>query len=211
MGCGHGPFGARGRHPSRGCRGRLLYRRLSETAGTCPGYPSCLLGGRPCPLLHSGQYGVVNRVPCLPVPGMSRHQNSGSPVAAGARRLRRGGGDGLSAWSAAWTAAATSCAVSASMTIFRRSSTRRTTCPACGSASCGPMVEGSVTLGTVKETVLVELLDTPGLQRLLGQPPGGVGRIGRPQMIMPQIVRFPTSSRRTPHRVRRAAPDITKI
>jgi hypothetical protein len=34
--------------------------------------------------------------------------------------------------SAAWTAAATSCAVSAPMTMFRRSRTRRTTCPACG-------------------------------------------------------------------------------
>src|SRR2546430_184359 len=40
--------------------------------------------------------------------------------------------------SAAWTAAATSSAVSASMAMFRRSSTRRTTCPACRGASCGP-------------------------------------------------------------------------
>jgi len=38
--------------------------------------------------------------------------------------------DGASARSAAWTAAVTSRAVSA-LTMFRRSSTRRTTCPAC--------------------------------------------------------------------------------
>ena len=47
------------------------------------------------------------------------------------------------AWSAAWTAPATSCAVSASMTMFRRSRTRRTTRPACGGASRGPMASGS--------------------------------------------------------------------
>jgi hypothetical protein len=65
---------------------------------------------------------------------------------------------GASAWSAAWTAAATSCAVSASMTMFRRSSTRRTTCPARGGASCGsmaagqgPVAAGSVTTRTVEE------------------------------------------------------------
>ena len=65
---------------------------------------------------------------------------------------------GASAWSAAWTAAATSCAVSASMTMFRRSSTRRTTCPARGGAPSGPMTAGegpvaagSVTTRTVKE------------------------------------------------------------
>jgi hypothetical protein len=55
-------------------------------------------------------------------------------------------------------AAATSCAVSASMTMFRRSSTRRTTCPAYGSVPDGPMAAGegpvaagSVTTRTVKE------------------------------------------------------------
>ena len=64
-------------------------------------------------------------------------QNSGSQSAAGTRGPRRGGLAGVPAWSAAWTAAATSCAVSASMTTFRRSSTRRTTCPACRAASCG--------------------------------------------------------------------------
>ena len=98
-----------------------------------------------------------------------------------ARCVEHGGGrDGAPAWSAAWTAAATSCAVSASMTMFRRSSTRRTTCPACGGASCGPMVagqgpvaSGSVTPGTVEETVLARLLDTPHLQRLLRRSPGG--------------------------------------
>src|SRR5206468_4150712 len=41
------------------------------------------------------------------------------------------------AWSAAWTAAATSCAVSASMAMFRRSSTRRTTWPTWRGGSCG--------------------------------------------------------------------------
>ena len=81
--------------------------------------------------------------------------------------------EGTPAWSAAWTAAATSCAVSASMTMFRRSSTRRTTSPARGSASCGlvaagegPVTSGSVTPGTVKEKVVISLLDTPDLQRL---------------------------------------------
>jgi hypothetical protein len=86
-------------------------------------------------------------------PGMSRYQNSGSQSAAGTRRPRRGGRVGAPVWSAAWTAAATSRAVSASMTMFRRSSMRRTTCPACGGASCGPMT-GSVTPGTVEETNL---------------------------------------------------------
>src|SRR5260370_21819946 len=68
---------------------------------------------------------------------MGRYQNSGSQPAAGARRPRRGGRDGVPTWSAVWTAAATSCAVSASIAMFRRSSTRRTTCPACRGASCG--------------------------------------------------------------------------
>src|SRR5947209_205119 len=47
------------------------------------------------------------------------------------------------------------------MTMFRRSSTRRTTCPACGGAPRGPMAagegpvaSGSVTPGTVEETVV---------------------------------------------------------
>jgi hypothetical protein len=73
---------------------------------------------------------------------MSRYQNSGSQSAAGLRRPRRGGWDGAPGWSAAWTAAATSRAVSASMTMFRRSKTRRTTCLACGGASRGPMAAG---------------------------------------------------------------------
>ena len=80
-------------------------------------------------------------------PGMSRYQSSGSQSAAGTRRARRGDREGVPAWSAAWTAAAMSRAVSASMTMFRRSRTRRTTCPACGDASCGPMVADSVTPG----------------------------------------------------------------
>ena len=111
---------------------------------------------------------------------MSRGQNSGSHPAAGARGPRRRGRDCVSAWSAAWTAAATTCAVSASMTMFRRSSTRRTTCPARGGASCGwmaagegPVASGSVTSGTVEEMVLARLLDTPDLQRLLQRSPGG--------------------------------------
>ena len=111
---------------------------------------------------------------------MSRYQNSGSQSAAGTRRPRRGGREGVLAWSAAWTAAATSCAVSASMTMFRRSRTRRTTCPACGGASCGPMVAGSVTPGTVEETVLVRLPDTPDLQRLLRRSPGGTRPVRGP-------------------------------
>ena len=45
---------------------------------------------------------------CLPGPGMSRYQNSGSQSAAGTCRPRRGARDGAPAWSAAWTAAATS-------------------------------------------------------------------------------------------------------
>ena len=83
-------------------------------------------------------------------------QNRGSQSAAGPRRPRRGGREGTPARSAAWTADATSRAVSASMTMFRRSRTRRTTWPACGGASCGPMIAGegpvasaSVTPGTV--------------------------------------------------------------
>src|SRR5208283_2001636 len=64
-------------------------------------------------------------------------QNSGSQ-SAGTRGPRRGGREDVPAWSAAWTASATSWAVSASMTILRRSSTRRTTCPACRGASCRP-------------------------------------------------------------------------
>jgi AAA domain len=64
--------------------------------------------------------------------------DSGSLPVAGARGRRRAGREGAPAWSAAWTAAATSCAVSASTAMFRRSSTRRTTCPACRGASCGP-------------------------------------------------------------------------
>jgi hypothetical protein len=64
-------------------------------------------------------------------------QNSGSLAVAGARGRRRGGREGAPGWSVAWTAAATSCAVSASTAMFRRSSTRRTTCPACRGASCG--------------------------------------------------------------------------
>jgi hypothetical protein len=45
---------------------------------------------------------------------MSRHQDSGSQLAAGPRGPRPGGREGAPAWSAAWTAAA-SCAVSASI------------------------------------------------------------------------------------------------
>src|SRR5690242_10192935 len=66
-----------------------------------------------------------------------RSQNSGSLPAAGPRGRRRGGREGTAGWSAAWAASATSCAVSASIAMLRRSSTRRTTCPACRGASCG--------------------------------------------------------------------------
>ena len=89
-------------------------------------------------------------MPCLPSPGMGRYQNSGSQPAPGARRPRRGGRDGVPTWSAVWTAAATSCAVSASITMFRRSSMRRTTCPACRGASGGP-IAGSVIPGLQKK------------------------------------------------------------
>src|SRR6266480_1788967 len=68
---------------------------------------------------------------------MSRYQDSGPQPAPGTRGPRPGRREGSPAWSAAWTAAATSCAVSASMTMFRRSSTRRTTWPAWRGASCG--------------------------------------------------------------------------
>jgi hypothetical protein len=146
---------------------------------------------------------------------MSRYQNSGSQPAARTRGPRRGGRDGAPAWSTAWTAAATSCAVSASMTMFRWSSTRRTTCPACGGASCGPMVPGqgpvasafrgigagSVTPGTEEETVLVRLLDTPDLQRLLRRSPGGARPVRDPAGDHVLKVRF--STRRQRGRLRR--------
>ena len=112
-----------------------------------------------------------------------RHDcTTGYEPVSGQRLAARGGKrgprpvhrEGVPVWSAAWTAAATSCAVSASMTMFRRSSTRRTTCPAYGSASCGPTAagegsaaSGSVTPGTVHDTVLARLLDTLDLQRVL--------------------------------------------
>ncbi len=38
-----------------------------------------------------GQYAVANQVPCLPGPGTSRYQKSGSQSAAGTRGARRGG------------------------------------------------------------------------------------------------------------------------
>src|SRR5271157_6414578 len=69
--------------------------------------------------------------------------------APGTRGLRRGGREGAPDWSAAWTAAATSCAVSASMTMLRRSSTRRTTCPACRGASCRSAVMSALLVEVV--------------------------------------------------------------
>ncbi len=89
---------------------------------------------------------------------MSHYQDSGPQPTPGTRGPLPGRREGSPAWSAAWTAAATSCAVSASMTMFRRSSTRRTTCPAYGSVPDGsmapgegPVAAGSVTTRTVKE------------------------------------------------------------
>ena len=73
---------------------------------------------------------------------MSRYQDSGPQPTPGTRGPRPGRREGSPAWSAAWTAAATSCAVSASMTMFRRSSTWRTTCPAYGSVPGGPVAAG---------------------------------------------------------------------
>ena len=80
----------------------------------------------------------------------------------GALTPRLGGREGAPAWGAAWTASPTSCAVSASMTMFRRSSTRRTICPACrghvaraDGGGEGPVASGSVTPGTVEETVVI--------------------------------------------------------
>ena len=79
----------------------------------------------------------------------------GSQPAEGRRRIRLGGREGAPAWSAAWTAAATSCAVSASMTMFRRSRTRRTTCPACGArvvwAHGGGGGTGGIRLGHTRD------------------------------------------------------------
>src|SRR5271166_6236390 len=66
------------------------------------------------------------------------YQNSGSHSAAGTRGPRRGRREDVSVWSAAWTASATSWAVSGSMAMLRRSSTRRTTWPACRGASWRP-------------------------------------------------------------------------
>src|SRR5260370_35883227 len=76
-------------------------------------------------------------------------QNRGSQSVAGVCGRRRGGLEGPPAWSAAWTAAATTCAVSASMTMFRRSSTRRTTCPACRGVSCGSTAMSALSLEVV--------------------------------------------------------------
>ena len=111
----------------------------------------------------------------------------------------RGGREGAPARSATWTAAATSRAVSASTTMFRRSRTRRTTCPAYGSASCGPMAawegpvaSGSVTLGTVGETVLARLLNTPALQHVFQRPASCDRVLGGQKLIMSGIVRFST-------------------
>src|SRR6516164_1383002 len=92
---------------------------------------------------------------------------SEQPHAAGGRNTRpvaRPLG-GAPDWSAAWTAAATSCAGSASMTMFRRSSTRRAACPACRGASCGPaamsalLVEVVVHRGAVHADGLGDLGD----------------------------------------------------
>ena len=111
---------------------------------------------------------------------MSRYQDGGPQPTPGTRGPRPGRREGSPAWSAARTAAATSCAVSASMTMFRRSSTRRTTCPAYGSvpdgsmaAGEGPVAAGSVTIRTVEGTVLARLLDTPGVETKLDPYYGG--------------------------------------
>jgi hypothetical protein len=115
------------------------------------------------------------------------------PPQPGARRARqpRGGREGAPAWSAAWTASATSCAVSASMTMFRRSSARRTTCPACRGASSGPVVagegpvaSGSVTLGTVEETGPAPAAGHAGIPTPLRRSPGGASQFGAPPEIM---------------------------
>jgi hypothetical protein len=131
--------------------------------------------------------------------GMSRDQNKGSLSAARPRRPWRGGREGASARSATWTAAATSRAVSASTTMFRRSRTRRTTCPACGSASCGPtaagegpVASGSVTPGTVRETALAGLLDTPALRHVFQRPASCDRGLSGQKLIMSRIVRFAT-------------------
>jgi hypothetical protein len=132
------------------------------------------------------------------------HQDSGSQPAAGTCGPPLGGREGAPAWSAAWTAAATSSAVSASMTMFRRSSMRRTTCPACRGASCGPVAagegpvaSGSVTPRTVEETVLARLLDTPNLRRLCNNHRVVSARSGRPADDH-VVIRFttPTQPRR---------------
>ena len=131
--------------------------------GAAPADPLGQAGGR-----HPGSAGCAwwpasrpLRRPLVSWSGHGRYQNSGSHPATGTRAPRRGGREGAPAWGAAWTAA-TSCAVSVSMMMVQRSGTRQTTCPACGGIGAG-----LVTPGTVEETVLVRLLDTPEIQRLL--------------------------------------------
>ena len=110
---------------------------------------------------------------------MSRYQDSGSQPTPGTRGPRPGRREGSPAWSAAWTAAATSCAVSASMTMFRRSSTRRTTCPAYGSVPGGPVAAGEalvasgwVTSGTVEETSARWIVRHAGFATRFQRSPG---------------------------------------
>ena len=141
-----------------------------------------------------------------PGPGMSRYQNSGSEPAAGTRAPRRGGREGAPTWSAAWTAAATSCAVSGSTAMFRRSSTRRTTCPTCGGTGAG-----LVTPGTVEETPPAGLMDTPALRHLLRQPSGGVGLVRAAVDDHVENRSILNTTRLTPHQVRRILPCLEDL
>src|SRR5271165_1657194 len=74
----------------------------------------------------------------------------------GTRGRCRGGRAGVPARSAAWTASATIWAVSASMAMLRRSSTRRTTCPACRGASWGPSAMSVLFLEVVVDSGAVD-------------------------------------------------------
>ena len=194
------PSAARARRPA-GDRPVLRDRGRGRHAqgGPCrrPARPGHLPGRR-------GAGGPAGRAP---------DQDNSSQPAAGSRRPRGGGPDGAPAWSAAWTAAATSSAVSASMTMFRRSSTRRTTCPACRGASRGPMAagegpvaSGSVTSGTVEEPAAAGLIDTPALQHLLQRSLGGAASGPRPAGDHVENPSIPDTTRLTPHRVCSAVP-----
>jgi hypothetical protein len=128
------------------------------------------------------------------LPSMSRYQNSGSQSASGTRRPRRGGREGVPARSAAWTAADDLpgmwwCVLRADGDGARtggigyrchpRNPPHRLPCL-------------MVTSGTVEETVLVRLLDTPDLRHLYDDHRAPPGRSEAPPVIVSPTVRFTT-------------------